>query len=76
MNRARTLSPAERFEVCLAALLLASETGREDLYPALKAAAQRAAAAMKGGPSQTQRQRAAKQRGQIRRVANQAGEYR
>jgi hypothetical protein len=76
MNRTRTLSAAERFEVCLAALLLASETGREDLIPSLKAAALSAARQM-NGPSQTPRQRAARAaaRGSIRRVVSPDGRY-
>jgi hypothetical protein len=72
----RNLTPADKFQIAIAALLLASESNREDLIPSLKAAALSAARQMNGqGPSQMQRQRAAKQRGQIRRVANQAGEY-
>ncbi len=63
------LTATERFELCICALLVASEAERVDLLPPLKELAQQAASEMNA-----QRQRAA-QRGRIRRVANRSGTY-
>ena len=67
------LSPQDKFEVYLAAILLAAESGRADLLPVLKIEAQRAARQMKGKPTLTEQRRAAKSRGVIRRVSHRDG---
>ena len=67
------LSHQDKFEVFLAALLIAAESGREDLLPVLKTAAQRAARQMNGKPTLTEQRRAAKSRGVIRRVSYRDG---
>jgi hypothetical protein len=67
------LSPQDKFEVYLAALLLAFESGRADLLPVLKIEAQRAARQMNGKPTLSEQRRAAKLRGVIRRVSYRDG---
>jgi hypothetical protein len=75
MNANQTITPADRFQICVAALLLASDAGREDLIPALKAAAAAAARAMNGQGIKRQRAARAAARGSIRRVVSPDGRY-